>query len=181
MKTDIAAKIEIPENVEININKGVISVKGSKGTITKKLLSPKIKISVKDKNILIESKKGTRREKKMIGTFKAHIRNMIKGASEGFIYRLKICSSHFPMTASLEGKNFAVKNFLGESIARTLEIKEGVNIKIEGADILVESADKELAGQTAASIEKLCVIKSRDKRIFQDGIWIVEKAGKEIK
>jgi large subunit ribosomal protein L6 len=181
MKTDITAKIEIPENVEIKVEKGVISAKGPKGEITKNLLSPKINISVQDKNVIVESKKATKREKKMIGTFKSHIRNMIKGALEGFSYKLKICSSHFPMTTSLEGKNFVVKNFLGESIPRTLEIKEGADIKIEGNDILVESPDKELAGQTAASIEKLCIIKNKDKRIFQDGIWIVEKAGKEIK
>jgi large subunit ribosomal protein L6 len=181
MKIDITAKVEIPENVEVKVDKGVVSTKGPKGEVSKKLLSPRIDISVQDKNVIIESKKGTKREKKMIGTFKSHIRNMIKGALEGFSYKLKICSSHFPMTASLEGGEIVVKNFLGESVARTLEVKEGVEVKLEGNDILIESPDKELAGQTAASIEKLCVIKNRDKRIFQDGIWIVEKAGKEIR
>lgn len=181
MKIDIADKIEIPENVEINIDKGIVSVKGPKGAVTKNLLSPRIKISVKDKGVLIESKKATKREKKMIGTFKAHIKNMIKGALEGFSYKLKICSSHFPITAGVENNQFVVKNFLGESIPRSVGIKEGVNIKIEGSDIVIESTDKELAGQTAASIEKLCKIKGRDKRIFQDGIWLVSKAGKEIK
>ncbi len=181
MKIDITAKVEIPENVEVKVDKGIVSAKGPKGEVSKKLLSPKISISVQDKNVVIESKKATKREKKMIGTFKSHTRNVIKGALEGFIYKLKICSSHFPMTVGLEGKKFVVKNFLGESIPRTLEVKEGVDIKIEGNDILIESPNKELAGQTAASIEKLCSIKNRDRRIFQDGIWIVEKAGKEIK
>jgi large subunit ribosomal protein L6 len=181
MKIDIADKIRIPENVEVNADKGMVSVKGPKGEVSRKLILPKIKISVKDKEVLIESKKATKKEKKMIGTFKAHIKNMIKGASESFCYKLKICSSHFPMTASVENNQFVVKNFLGEKTPRTVDVKKGVNIKVEGSDIVVESADKELAGQTAASIEKLCKIKGRDKRIFQDGCWIVFKAGKEIK
>jgi large subunit ribosomal protein L6 len=174
-------KIGIPENVEVNIDKGIVSVKGPKGTVVKKLLSPKINISVKDKDIVIESKKATKREKKMVGTFKAHIKNMIKGALENFNYKLKVCSSHFPINASVENNQFVVKNFLGEAIPRILKLKEGVDVKIEGADITVESSDKELAGQTAASIERLCKIKGRDKRIFQDGIWMILKADKEIK
>ena len=178
MKADISDKIEILENVEVKIDKGIISAKGPKGEVTKKLIYPKINISVQDKNVIVESKKATKREKKMIGTFKAHIKNVIKGAAEGFNYKLKICSSHFPMTANIENNQFIVKNFLGESVARIINIKTGVDVKIEGTEINVESADKELAGQTAASIEKLCRIKGRDKRIFQDGIWMTEKAGK---
>ncbi|MBW2982333.1 50S ribosomal protein L6 [Candidatus Woesearchaeota archaeon] len=181
MKTNISEKIEIPEKIEVKVDKGIVNVKGPKGEVNRNLLLPKIKISVKDNAILIESKNATKREKKMIGTFKAHIRNLIKGAAEGFVYKLKICSSHFPMTASIENNQFVVKNFLGENTPRTLGIKEGVNIKIEGNDVVVESINKELAGQTAASIEKLCKIKGRDTRIFQDGIWMTEKAGKEIK
>lgn len=180
MKADIIDKVEIPENVEVKVEKNLISVKGPKGEVSRKLVSPGINISVQEKNVVVESKKATKREKKMIGTFKAHIRNMVNGAAEGFIYKLKICSSHFPMTASIENKKFVVKNFLGEAVPRTVDLKEGVDIKIEGTDIIVESADKEIAGQTAASIEKLCKIKGRDKRIFQDGIWMIEKAGKII-
>jgi len=180
MKIDITEKIEIPENVEVKVEKGLVSAKGPKGEVSKKLLSPRINISVKDKNVIFESKKATKREKKMMGTFKAHIKNMIKGSSEGFSYKLKICSSHFPMTASVENNQFVVKNFLGENTPRVIDVKEGINIKVEGSDIIVESADKEAAGQTAASIEKLCKIKGRDKRIFQDGIWMTEKAGKLV-
>ena len=180
MKTDITIKVEIPEKVKVEVDKGIVFVKGPKGEVRKKLISQRVNISVQETNVIIETKKGTKREKKMIGTFKAHITNMIKGVLEGFVYKLKICSSHFPMTASLNGRKFSVKNFLGESVERSVEIKEGIDVKIEGNDILVESVDKEAAGQTAASIEKLCSINNRDRRIFQDGIWVIEKAGKKI-
>lgn len=181
MKPDINEKINIPEKVEIIIDNGLVKVKGPKGEIVKRLFDPKIKMDIQDNKILIESKKTTKREKRLIGTIKAHIKNMIKGVNESFIYRLKICSTHFPMTVSVNNDEISVNNFLGENVPRTVKIKKGVNVKIEGNIITVESPDKELAGQTAASIELLCRITKRDRRIFQDGIYITEKAGKEIK
>ena len=108
-------------------------------------------------------------------------KKILKGVVEGHVYQLKICSSHFPMSAAVNNGEFSVKNFLGEKVPRTIKIKENVDVKVEGDIITVESPDKELAGQTAASIEQLCKITNRDRRIFQDGIYIISKAGKEIK
>lgn len=181
MKLDLKEEIEIPEGTEVKIEKGLVSIKGSKGDVIRKLLNPKIQISKEEKKIVLSAKKASKREKTMIGTFKAHIKNMLKGANDGCIYRLKICSSHFPMSVSVKDDEFSVQNFLGETIPRTFKIKQGVTVKVEGEDVVVESPDKELAGQTAASIERLCIIKKRDRRIFQDGIYITEKDGKEIK
>ena len=172
-------EIEIPEKIEINIDNGMISAKGTKGGAKKNLLDPKIKISKKDNKILIESKKSSKKEKKIVNTFKAHIKNLIKGVQEGYIYKLKICNSHFPMNVSVQNDEFTVQNFLGEKIPRVLKLKKGTEIKIEGQEITVESPNLELAGQTAASIEKLCKITNRDRRIFQDGIYIYEKPSKK--
>ncbi len=62
-----------------------------------------------------------------------------------------------------------------------MKLKEGVSIKVEGDMINVESIDKGLAGQTAADIEQLTRRTNYDTRIFQDGIYIINKDGKEIK
>ena len=84
------------------------------------------------------------------------------------------------MNVGISNKKFAVKNFLGEKTPRELNIKEEVNIKIEGEIIIVEGIDKEKVSQTAANIEKLTFIKQKDRRIFQDGIYIINKDGKDI-
>ena len=47
--------------------------------------------------------------------------------------------------------------------------------------IEVEGTDKELTSQQAASIEQLTRRPGYDKRVFQDGIYIIEKDGKRIK
>ena len=54
-------------------------------------------------------------------------------------------------------------------------------MKVEGDNVSVESPDKELAGTTASDIEQLTRRPNFDTRIFQDGIFITSKAGKEIK
>ena len=55
-----------------------------------------------------------------------------------------------------------------------------MSVKVEAKDVIVESVDKELAGETAASIEELTKRPGFDKRIFQDGIYIYYKDGKGI-
>ena len=111
MKADFKETIEIPEGVEVSIEDSLLTFKGSKGEIKRKLLNPHIKIFKKDNVIILEVKKGTKREKVMINTFKAHINNMIKGVTEGFVYKMKICSSHFPMTVNVQGNGIIIKNF----------------------------------------------------------------------
>jgi len=177
----IKEEIEIPKDIEIKIENGLVDIKGPKGSIQRKLINPKLNLKIEENKVLLSSEKVSKREKTRAGTIKAHLKNMIHGVSEGFVYKLKICSSHFPMTVSSNNNQLSVKNFLGESIPRNINIKEGVDIKIEEDIIIIDSPDKELAGQTAASVEQLCRLTNKDKRIFQDGIYMIEKAGKAIK
>ena len=81
---------------------------------------------------------------------------------------------------SFAGVDFIIKNFLGESVPRKIKIPVGVKVKIAGDQVTVEADTKEAAGQVAASIEKLTVIKGRDLRIFQDGIYITYKDGQQV-
>ena len=181
MKEKIEEKVLVPENVSLEIEGDTISLKGEKGELIRIFKNPNIKIEKKESNLVFLAKKATKREKKMVKTFKSHLKNMIRGVNEGIAYKLKICSGHFPMNVTVEGNKFVVKNFLGEKYPRTLNIKEGVQVKVDGNDVIIESANKEIAGQVAADIEQLTKVKNRDKRIFQDGIYIVEKDGKELK
>ena len=173
-------EIEIPEGVEINIEGNFISAKKGDKEVKKKIFYPTIIIEKKDNKIILEPKKFSKREKKMINTFKAHINNLIKGVEEGWEYKVEICSSHFPMTVKVEGKEIVTKNFLGEKVPRRADIREGVDVKIDGNIITINSVDKEAAGQTAGNCEKSTRITNRDRRRFQDGLWIIHKAGKNI-
>ena len=173
-------KLAIDEGVQVSFDSGLCTVKGAQGEIKRSLLHPLIQIVVEGNEVVFTVSRYTRREKTMLGTFKAHIKNMMKGVTEPFVYTLKVCSGHFPMNISYSNNTFTVKNFIGEKIPRVLEVHQGVDVVLNGEEITVTSVNKELAGQTAASIETLCKRPGFDRRIFQQGIFITSKAGKQV-
>jgi len=181
----IEKEIQIPEGIQIEIAEGIVKVKGEKGEDTRKIVTKRIVAEAKEGKVTIKPnpkvKKPSKTEKKLINTLQAHINNMIKGVTEGYEYKLKICSSHFPMSVNLKGDTVEVTNFIGEKTPRTTKIKQGSEVKIDGDLITVTSINKETAGQTAAEIEKLTKRARFDRRIFMDGIYIIEKAGVPIK
>ena len=175
---EIKEKIEIPQGVEISLDDKTVMVKGEKGSLSKELSHPKINLKTKG-NIVeiscIESPK--RKEKALVGTFKAHINNMIKGVTEGFEYKMKTVFSHFPIKTGVEGNEFVIQNFLGERSPRKANIIEGVTVEVKGENVTVSGIDKEKVGQTAANIERAAKVKHRDIRVFQDGVYIISKRG----
>lgn len=178
----IEGNIVLPEGILASVENNIINVKGPKGEIKKNMADKDINISVKDNKInLAAGKKSSKREKMRLGSFKSHIKNMIRGVSEGYVYKLKICSGHFPMSVSISGNEFIIQNFLGEKIPRKFRVKEGAKIKIEGDEITVEGIDKDIVAQTAGRIEQSTRITNRDRRVFQDGIYIIHKTGKHVK
>ncbi len=172
--------LEIPEGITFELNEGQIIIKGLKGEVRKNLFHPKVKLSIQDNTLKFEAKKYSKQTKKIVHTFKAHILNAFKGAKEGHTYKLRICSGHFPMSVSVKGDTFEVKNFIGEKVPRTTKIKLDTTVKIDGTEITVNGLNKENVGQMAATIENLMKRPGFDKRIFQDGIYIIEKDGKII-
>ena len=176
----VEKEIEIPEGIEINIDDNLIKVKGKKGEIQRDFKHPSIKLSKSEKGFKITGNNIGKKEKALIGSIAAHAKNMFKGANEGHCYKLKVCSGHFPMTVSYDNGEVIVKNFLGESVPRKRKIKTGIKVEIKGNDITVSGLDKEKVGQAAAAIEAITRMTNRDRRRFQDGIFITKKAGKEI-
>ncbi|MGV8168565.1 MAG: 50S ribosomal protein L6 [Candidatus Nanoarchaeia archaeon] len=179
-KEGIQETIAFPSNCEFKQDKTIITIKGPKGEITRTLPDKQIKLIKQGEELIIKYEKSSKREKKNLFTTRAHLKNMVKGVQEGFTYKLKICSGHFPMSVAIKNNVLEIKNFIGEKVPRTLKLKQGADVKIEGDTITVHALDKELAGTTAGAIEKLTRRPGFDKRIFQDGIYITEKDGKKL-
>jgi len=177
---ELQQKIEIPSGIEVLIEGTTVKTKGPKGENHRFFHYPKIKISKQDNKILLIAKNPTKREKTMMGTIKSHIKNLIRGVEKGFIYKLKICSGHFPMKVTIDKNHILINNFLGEKVPRKAKILAGVQVKVDGDEITLEGIDKELVSQSSANVELATRITNRDRRIFQDGCFITSKAGKEI-
>ncbi len=172
--------IDVPVGVAAHVDGSLLIVSKGEVVLKRNFRHPKIKVTVAEGKISLHVDVLTRREKTILGSFRAHMKNMIKGVQEPFEYKLKVCSGHFPMNISVSQNKFIVKNFIGEKVPRLLHIDQGIEVKIEGDVIIVTSHDKEKAGRTAGAIEILCSRPGFDKRIFQQGIYIMEKAGKEM-
>ncbi len=169
-------KIEIPADVEIALDGGV-RIKGKLGEVGEAFKLGKLKLRQENNLIFVEAEKATKREKRLAGTVVGKIKNMVKGVREGFTYKLQVASSHFPMRVEIDKSKglLFVKNFLGERIPRQAKLLQGVDVKIEGDMITVTSANKEAAGQVATNIEGATKVKAKDKRIFMDGIYLIER------
>jgi large subunit ribosomal protein L6 len=175
---EIKEQITIPEGVTATLENKVITIKGEKGELSRTFSYPKIDIKVNGNVIEIHSKNVRRKEKALIGTFVAHIKNMVKGVTKGFEYKMKTVFSHFPIKTSVDGNEFIIQNFLGERSARRAKILEGVSIEVKGEDVTVQGLDKERVGQTVANIERATKVKKRDVRVFQDGVYRISKGGR---
>ena len=180
MNKDLSRVIEVPEEVGVVIRDNEVIVKGNGNELVKRFDRGKVSIVFADNKITISAKGATRRESKMIGTIWACINNMIRGVGENFVYTLEICNVHFPMNVKVESNEVIIKSFIGETVKRVAKILPNVKVDIKGSQITVSSCDIESAGQTAANLEKATRLTGRDRRIFQDGIFMTEKPGRKI-
>ena len=177
----IVKEITIPEGVEIEIKDSSVKVSGPKGEIEKKFdLLPGFKIEKEDRKIKVISESEKRKDKALVGTIRAHLRNMIIGVREGFTYKLKVVYSHFPVTVKVENDKVLIQNFLGERTPRVAKIVGNTEVKVNKDEITVSSINVEDAGQTAANIEQATRIIGYDRRVFTDGIFIIEKPKKVV-
>jgi len=169
--------VEIPEGVTATLDGDNITISGPNGSISREFASPRHDIFQEGGALLVRVNMPRSKEKALAGTWNAHLNNMVKGVTDGFTYTLKVLYSHFPMTVEVKGTEFVVNNYFGERVPRRAKILNGVNVKVENkTTVVVTGVDKENVGQTAANIERSTTVKNRDRRVFQDGIYLISKA-----
>ena len=171
--------IEIPNDVQVEVENFKVVVKGPKGNLEKNFYSPLFKRDIlfqKNENkITISTKSKKRKVKAMIGTMESVIKNMIAGVKEDYSAKLKIVYMHFPFTVKVSGKEVIISNFLGAKSSRKARIIGECKVEIQGDEVTVTGISKEDVGQTAAQLERATWIKKRDRRVFQDGLFITKK------
>jgi large subunit ribosomal protein L6 len=167
-------ELVIPENVNMELNGNKIKISGPKGALEKRIeASREIKIEKSENKLKVSSESDKKKVKAMVGTVIAHARNMIEGVTKGFTYRLKVVYSHFPVTIKVEKDKVLVQNFLGERNPRVAPMVDGVDVKAEGTDITITGMDKDKVSMMAGRLEQVTRITKYDRKIFQDGIYIV--------
>ena len=174
--------ITVPEGVKLDLVGRAVKVTGPRGAVERELWHPSVQLTKEQSEdgtvVLVRSDSPRKKIRAIAGTYASHLRNMITGVQQGFFFKLAIVHAHFPMQVAVtkEGDFLAVSNFLGERKPRLAKIVPGAKVEVKGRDVLVSGLDKEAVGQTAANIEQTTRIKGYDPRVFQDGIYLVDKA-----
>ena len=173
-KLEEVKSTEIPENVAVKVDRRIITVIGEKGELTRNFSQAPLSIQHKGDIIEVKTSWPRKREAALVGTICSHIRNMIIGVTKGFTYKLKIAFSHFPISVKIEGRKVSISNFTGERSSRIANIVGVAQVTVNGEDIIVQGINIEDVSQTAANIEQATKIKSKDPRVFLDGIYVYE-------
>ena len=166
--------VSIPDGVAVNVADNAVKVSGPKGELSFSF-RPEIKVEIDNNEIKVMRKNDSKFVKALHGLTRSLIANMMKGVTEGYVYELRIVFKHFPINVSAKGDEIQIKNFLGEKSVRTAQIIGKTDVKIDKESVIVKGINKEEVGQTAANIELACKLRNRDRRIFQDGIFIFNK------
>ena len=169
--------VSIPDQVSVQVEGRTVKIKGPLGSLQEDLSHLPVSINVNDNKVRLETTWPRKREIGMLGTAAAHVRNMLKGVTQGYRYELRTVYAHFPVTVKVDekAKVLKIENFTGEKTPRYAKIVEGVKVDVKGEDISVEGIDLKSVSQTAANIQDSTKIKKKDLRVFLDGIYVSGK------
>ena len=169
-------KVKIPEGVTVRIEGNLVKVQGPKGMLMRDMYYPNVSLAIADGEMTVTTESQRKKILAVCGTFAAHLQNMCTGVTKGYQYRMKVVYSHFPIQLKIAGDRIEVGNFLGEKRSRFARIEKDVKVALGADEVTITGIDKESVGKTAANIEHATRIRERDPRVFQDGVYTVERA-----
>ncbi len=173
--TIVENSVEIPDGVNLTLEGKSVTVVGEKGQVARDFGHTRLDLDHAGSSLKVWAVNPRKKEAALVNTITAHVKNMIKGVTEGFTYKLKIIFVHFPMTVRVQGKILVIQNFIGERQGRYADIAGDAKVTVEGEDVIVEGVDIEEVAQTAANIQQACKIRKKDLRKFLDGIYVYSK------
>ncbi len=140
--------IAIPAGVKVAVSGNTVTVEG-KAKLSLDL-PPYVAVEVADNQVLVKQVGEAREAGAMHGLARSLINNMVIGVTAGFKKELQIVGVGYK--AALQGSKLNLS--LGYSHPIVYQIPEGVKVTLNENKILVEGADKQLVGQTAAEIRR---------------------------
>lgn len=167
--------IAIPKGVEVKLDGTLLTVKGTKGELSRSFKTDVISLEIKDDSVVLEKKEDTVFSRALVGTYASHVMNMIAGVTEGFTKKLIVEGVGFRS----EVKGSTLEMQLGFSHSVVMDIPEGITTTAEKNVITVTGSDKERTMQFAAQIRaKKKPEPYKGKGIRYEGEIIRRKQGK---
>ncbi len=145
------AKKPIPVGkTDVSVSGGVLTIKGAKGTLTKRL-HPSVAITVADGGAMITAKDASRLARVLTGTYAAHVKNMVHGVETPFVKKLILEGVGYRM--EVKGKEVVLT--VGFSHTVSLPIPEDVTAVSEKNTLILTSPNNESLGQFAANVRRV--------------------------
>ena len=141
--------ILLPSGAKLTLKERTIRVEGPKGTLTREL-HPKVTLELKDDTIHVTV--DTEKDRAAQGLVRSLVNNMVVGVTDCFERILEINGIGY--RASVSGSTLNLN--LGFSHPIDFPLPKGIEADVDKNNtIRLKSFDKELLGQTAASIRNL--------------------------
>jgi large subunit ribosomal protein L6 len=142
------APVEIPAGVEISLSNSEITVKGSKGTLTR-AIHPDVSVAQEDSALKTTANINSKQAIALAGTTRALLNNMVVGVTQGFEKKLALVGVGY--RAKAQGNKLDLT--LGFSHPVQYDVPEGISVATPSqTEIVVSGADKQAVGQVAADI-----------------------------
>jgi large subunit ribosomal protein L6 len=142
--------IVIPEGVDVQLEAGVVHVKGPRGELTQRV-SPALLIEREDSTLLVKRPTDRKEHRELHGLTRTLIYNMVVGVTDGFQKQLELQGVGY--RAQLRGN--ALELALGYSHPVKVEAPEGIEFEVpQPTQVIVRGIDKQAVGEIAARIRK---------------------------
>jgi large subunit ribosomal protein L6 len=166
--------VNIPDKVEVKIVDGVVTVKGTKGTLTAKI-NENVIATIEGKQVVVKPVSESTEAKSQWGTARTQINNMVVGVSAGFVKSLEFNGVGYKAAVSGNTLNLS----LGYSHTIDYPLPAGITAKVNKNQIDIEGANKELVGQVAAKVRSFREPEPyKGKGVKYLSETIIRKAGK---
>jgi large subunit ribosomal protein L6 len=144
--------IPIPPKTEIGFAERVLTVRGAKGTLAREIHpAVDLKIEAGEIQVTTAEGRGGKDGRALQGLTRSLIANMVTGVDKGFERILEINGIGY--RANVKGSSIEFN--LGYSHPIVFDLPEGIGATVEKNTLRLQGIDKEVLGQTAASIRCL--------------------------
>ena len=142
------APVDLPANVEVQLAKSEISVKGPLGTLTR-ALSGQITVEKVEKQLRVAAVGGSHAADAMSGTTRALLANMVQGVTKGYEKKLLLVGVGYRAQAQGDKLNLT----LGFSHPVVHQMPKGIKVETPTqTEIVIKGIDKQVVGQVAAEV-----------------------------
>lgn len=144
--------IAVPPKVKVDVKGDVVTVASADGKKKLERAFRFVRVSVAGSEVQVEAADESRMARSCHGLYRTLIANMIQGVTAGWSRTLEVDGAGYKV--ELKGKKLMCT--VGFSQPKAFDIPAGIEVEVpKPTTIVLKGIDKELVGQTAASIRAI--------------------------